>query len=494
MSTPQTDTQKIKKAIDLGYRMAEIASSKSLEAYLQNVVIDSRPEPRPFRDVADKWQWSLAKRVIPSLENIARINPGYKGPLNFWFTLGRGCDKTSFIGRLLNWVLAFSKISVGITACAADKDQSRLLIDAMTAEARLNKWLEKRLSYDNYKVTGLTNSSRLQAISADAPSASGLRDDLYVIDEISEWKKRDLWGMIYSARDKRPEGVVIVITNAGVMHTWQHSLFMQAQEDPNWYTFSANGPIASWISKEALENQRKYLTEPEYLRKVMNVWVDPSVEYGLVPYQTIKLCLERGMGRQLTYRTHGDDTIRYVASIDYGPIRDRSVLSVMHMEKDGAIIVDRMDVWQGSKENRVKIEAVERWIDEIRSNFRLDALVIDPYQMESTIQRYTGLVPIERFESRGGKSNHEMTCCLRSIMVNNQLCWYPGCGDTLFKGVNHTLVEEFNELIVKPMGYGQRTEALPGRHDDRVVAIGMAALRLIQGRLKRPLYIADAWF
>lgn len=493
MKDPTRARQQAAKSVELAYKLAEAASAKSLESYLSNIVIDCRPTPDLFKNRADPWQWFLARKVIPALENISQIKPGYKGPLNFWFTLPRGSDKTSFIGRLVNGVLAFSKITVSVTACAADRDQAGLLLDAMQTEGRLNRWLGRRLEFTKGGAFGKNNSSRLQIIASDAPSASGLRDDLYVLDEVTEWKKRDLFGMIYSARDKRPEGVVIVITNSGVMGTWQHEIVTEAKNDPNWFVFEADGPIASWVSKEALENQKKYLTEAEYLRKVMNVWIDPSIEYGFVPKSAIMHCMAKSAERGITRAMVGDPTKRYTAAIDYGLVRDRTCLVILHAEPDGTMVVDRMDVWQGSKDNPVKVSSIEEWIDEVRSNYRLSAVIIDPYQLEGLYQRYVGRIPIKKFEFRGGKGNHELGEALRSTIMNGNLLWYPKCGAVMFKGKEHYFSDELNEVITKQMGYGWRIDTLPGHFDDRVIAVGTAVHSILENKLKKPFFYNEQW-
>jgi hypothetical protein len=154
-----------------------------------------------------------------------------------------------------------------------------------------------------------------------------------------------------------------------------------------------------------------------------------------------------------------------------------------------------MDIMQGSRESPVKIEAVERWIDDIRKDFELSSVVIDPYQMESTYQRYNGLVPMKKFEARGGKSNYEMAQTLRALVVNHRLSWFPDCGTIILpNGAAHTLVDEFSELITKSMSYGFRIDHLPGRHDDRAVSLGMACTEALRVRPKKKLFLEGEYF
>ena len=488
--------QQIKQAIDLGYKMAEAASSKSLEQYLNHVVIDSRPEPRLFRDCADPWQWSLARRVIPALENATQIKKGYKGPLNFLYLLPRGHDKSSLIGRLLNGVLAFSKVPITAVAAAADRDQAALITEAMEGEARLNKWVGKHLEFSNYSALSHKTHSRLDVIAADAPTASGLRCDIILFDEFCEWKKRDVFDKIYSGRDKREHCVVLIISNTGIRGSWQWDIKEAAEADPdNWYVYQAPGPIASWIDEAALERQKKFLTEAEYLIKVKNQWLDPSMSFGFVPKDAIQRCQNNSLARGVLPATVGDPDKWYVGSLDYGVVKDRTVLTILHMEKDGAIIIDKMDVWQGSKESPVTIAAIERWLDEHRTKFRFSKFIFDPWQLEGTYQRYQGLLPLEKFSYRGGAGNHEMAQALRTTIVNGNLLWPEAIGEVMFRGKRHTFADELNEVITVQMGYGFRISTLPNFHDDRVVAVGSAVKYLLENKIKKKLWMGDnGWF
>jgi hypothetical protein len=44
------------------------------------------------------------------------------------------------------------------------------------------------------------------------------------------------------------------------------------------------------------------------------------------------------------------------------------------------------------------------------------------------------------------------------------------------------------------MGYGWRMDHLPGRHDDRAVAVAMAALQATKAEPRKKLYSGDLWW
>lgn len=480
----------LRRGLQSAYLLAESASIVSCLHYLNHVIIDCRPEAKLFNKVAEPWQWAIISHLFPAIEYVSNVRPEYEGVKNFWLTLPKGHDKSSLIARLINWALAFNRRSFTGYVAAADKEQAALIAKAMQDEARLNPWLARRLDFRNWKIFGI-NSSSIEILAADAASSHGIRGDVLIVDELTHWHKPDLWNALLSGREKRPGAVLIVITNAGMKYSWQYDALETFKSSPRWFVYEAPGKLASWMDTEAQDDLRRTLPVQLSRRLFDNDWVDPSDGCNFLTREEVDGCVSP----DLLPHVVGKPNMVYMASIDYGPVRDRTVCTLAHRGEDDSVFIDRMDIMQGSRENPVKIEAVERWIDDIRKNFDLFSVVIDPYQMESTYQRYNGIVQLKKFEPRGGKSNYEMAQILRSLIVNKKLFWFPGCGDIQTPGGGiHTLVDEFCELITKIMSYGFRIDHLPGRHDDRAVSLGMACVELLRIRPRKKIFLGGSFF
>lgn len=487
----------LRASIGSAWQVALEASAKGPLNYLQYVVIDCKPDPAPYRKVAEDWQWALAQRFAPAFSYVAGVTP--KPPLlNYWVTMPKGNDKSSFIGRMTNWALAFARKAWFGYVAAADKEQAGYLVEAMRTEANLNPWLVRRLEFGNWLVRG-ANGSQVKILAADAAGSQGIRPDLLICDEVTHWAKRDLYDHLKSGTAKK-DSVFCVITNAGVKFSWQHDEVEGARQSPLWWVYEAPGQLASWMDEARIADMSRTMPAMMARRLYKNEWVDPGEASGYLTRQEIAKGLETGQKYGLTYSLCAQQGVRYVASIDYGAVRDRCVKCVMHMTRDGTVCLDRMDVEQGSRAQPVAIESVERWLDEVRREYPLDVVIVDPYQMESTIQRYQGKVPIERWEPRGGKANYEMAQAFRTALVNGRLGWYAKAGALLvtdrFTGAmqEESLEDELLMLQLKQMAYGFRVEHLPDRHDDRFVAFAMGAVWLIQQRLRRDLPKNDCWF
>jgi hypothetical protein len=150
----------------------------------------------------------------------------------------------------------------------------------------------------------------------------------------------------------------------------------------------------------------------------------------------------------------------------------------MHRDLDGVYVLDRMDIIQGTPLSPVPIATVDSWIENVASNFNNPTIIIDPWQMEATVQKYEHRLRCTRFDGRSGKSNYEMAELLRSLLVNNQLAWYSDPAPLQVGKRKETLVEEMAGLIIKTTGSSYRFDHTNGLHDDRTVSMGMALVTL----------------
>jgi hypothetical protein len=481
------------KEVRRGHELARLRASQGALQYLNEVVIDRAGGPARFADVAEPWQWLLASRVAPALDAIAGVRRvPYEGPRSFWFTLPRGHDKTSQIARLCSWLLAFSRYALRGVVAAADREQSGLLAEFMAAEARLNPWLSPLLKFGNWKVEGLRTGSRMKVLAADSPSSFGLKEDVIVLDELTHWGRSDLWDTLVSGREKRPGCVLIIISNSGIKRSWQHKLHLEACNSPQWYTYSAppGAHLASWMNRQKIDELRRMLP-PLLARRVLgNEWVDEREDCGFVTWEEAKACEDGSLGRE----DRGRPGVTYAIGVDYAPVRDGTGLCVCHLDDEANVVLDRLDVMQGSAERRVPIQAVESWIDNARRDFPGATLVADPYSLESTLQSREGVMDVVRFEPRAGKANYELAANLRSLIVNRRLRLYPEAGGVVKDGRLHTLVDELSELHVEQRPAGWRIQHSASGHDDRTVAVGMAALHLCQTRGRTQILTSGRWF
>lgn len=476
-------------------RVAAAASARSFTDYLSFVTIDSRPEPRPFREAAEEWQWRQANTLAPMLERLAGIRDSYHGPRRLWLTYPRGHDKSSSIARAMNWLLKFSKRpNLRLYVAAADRDQAGQVADFMRVEAGHNPWFGGGIKHHSLNVYG-QNGGQLKVLAADAAGSFGSKPDVLVCDELANWPQtraaEDLFYSLYSGMEKRPDSVVLVITNAGVKNSWQWDFLVQAKKSQDWVVYEAPGPLSRYMDPAKVQELRAQLPRAVGDRVIGNRWVDPGEDANFVTPDEAAACETLGRRLKLSYQPAGRPGTRYTAAVDYGLVKDRTVLCVVHRREDGVVVVDRMDVWQGSKGSPVKAADVEEWMTRVDRDFQKPTFVVDPHELEGSVQRLPRL-SIERFQYRGGKGNHEAAANLLSLARSGLLAWYPDCGR---HPDGSTLKDEICEVVIKVMSYGYRIDHELSKHDDRVVAVAMAALQACRGPASSPgELLSGHWF
>jgi hypothetical protein len=214
----------------------------------------------------------------------------------------------------------------------------------------------------------------------------------------------------------------------------------------------------------------------------------------------------------LVERHRGEYHIEYAIIIDYGGVKDRCALGIMHsipgsldsnkVAIPDSAIVDRLDCWQGTHEARIDINipyddfgkeipcrSVEGWIEVTRKHFRIGCIILDPMQLEGLAIKYEKKgIKVIRYNFRQGQGNHYMAQILKHAVQNKKVKWSPEAGRLPPKIVidgkerkveDDTMARELSMLIVKPMSYGYKFDHESGRHDDRACVVGMGLVYLL---------------
>lgn len=480
------------------HALARLESPRGLLQFLDHVVVDAQPVKRPFRTIAESWQWDRVLRSKDALEHLAGVTtPGsYKGVLSFWNEYHKGSDKTHDTARELLWLLAFSRRRLNLYVCAGGLDQAALITTAMKGTVLDNPWLDDMVSVTELTASGRSGSD-LTVMPMNAWGGQGVFPDYMLAEEVTHWQHdegRQFWNFVLSSANKRPSCVLKVNTNAGHRGSWQWKERNRVKESPYWGFYSApvGKPLPTWMNQDKIDDDSKGMDPGERDRLYKNRWVDPGEENGYLTLEEADACVDHS----LTEQSMGSRHTQYVISIDYGGVRDRCSLAVMHaVPGTQEVVVDRLDCWQGSHEDRVPLlidpdepdrRSVEGWMDMVLKRFRVLKIVADPAQMEALLIKYERRGHwCERFAFRSGRGNHRMAQALKHHVQSGHIKWSPSAGllpprDGLGRTVeDQTFSQELSLLVVKPTIYGYRFDHESGRHDDRACAVAMGLLHLL---------------
>jgi hypothetical protein len=360
---------------------------------------------------------------------------------------------------------------------AADKDQGRLLIDSIRGFVSRTPGLGSSVRVDQDKVTA-HDDIVLKVLAADAAGTYGLRPAFLIVDEIAQWpdtpNARKLWEAASTAMLKMPGARMVVLTTAGDPAHWSYNIRTHAETSPRWRLHELPGP-PPWADEAALEDLRNSLPSASYRQLFENRWT--SNEERLTTREDVEACIApHGM---LSPAPRTD----YAIGLDLGLVNDRTAAVVAHLHRtDGAplVIVDRLQVWAGSRDDPVQIDDVKTWLRDTAHGFNCAEIVMDHWQTAGMAQelKRLGLKVTEHQGTQG--LNNRLAVTLYSLLRNHQLL-LPNDED---------LVDELINLDIYETRPGQyRMDHTAGRHDDRAVALALAAQHLLDKPQRRKVKV-----
>jgi phage terminase large subunit-like protein len=322
-------------------------------------------------------------------------------------------------------------------------------------------------------------------LAADDASAWGRRPWLAVVDELAQWGTtggpRRMWEAVSSAAAKVDGARLVVLTTAGDPAHWSRRVLDHAIADPLWRVHEVPGP-PPWLDAAKLAEQRRRLPESLYARLFENAWV--SAEDRLVSAEDLDACVV------LDGPQPPKPGRRYVIGLDVGLKHDRTVAAVCHAEpmpgsEFGArIVLDRIEVWQGSRLRPVRLGTVEEWIGHAATEYGARVL-LDPWQAVGMLQRLRSRrVPVREF-TFSAQSVGRLASTLHLLLREHALA-LPDDPELLDELANVRLRETSPGVV--------RMDHDAGRHDDRAIALALAAAELLarpaqpprEGRVSAP--------
>jgi phage terminase large subunit-like protein len=412
-------------------------------------------------EVATEWQWADARAIL---------EPGDDGPLLSFLTRPRSGSKTSDLAGIAAAAL-IDQVPPGgrAYAVAADRDQARLLVDALAGYVVRTPGLRGAINVDRYTAT-TPAGARLEVIPADAASSYGLRASLFVVDELTQWPSanREVWTSVLSAVPKVPGCRLVVLASAGDPAHWSYTVRERARVSSAWRLHEVAGPVP-WVSESALNEQRALLTDSQFARLHLNQWT--ASENRLVSVENLAAAV-RLDGPQ-DYRPG----VIYRIGADLGLRHDRTAIAVCHAEpvagatRSRQVVLDRMIVFEGSRADEVRLAEVEAALMAAWRMYRRPKVRLDPWQAIGLAQRLRQQgVSVEEW-SYSPQRYGAIATVLYTLLRDGLLNLYD----------DPELLDELANLRLKETLPGLvRVEHDPGRHDDRAVALGFAATALVE--------------
>ncbi len=382
-------------------------------AFIAELQIDADGQARRFAEVMDPWQVRDFEALLPGLQRCNGRGDNPDAKMRVFLERPRGHSKTSDIAVACVWALAFAARPVKGFAFAADQDQAGILKEAMQTIIRLNPWLSSVLEIQRNLVVNVAKGhpgkgSKLEIFASDVASSYGILPDLVVADELCHWEgDGSLWHSIISSAAKRSNCLLLTISNAGFVDSWQWHVREQARIDPaGWHFSRLDGPVASWLTPARLEEQKRMLPGIAYARLWENQWSSGGGD--ALTREDIAFAFAEGRppmdGRDVGWR--------FVAGCDLGLTRDASAVVVLAVPEGGLAGKIRLAAakrWLPLPGGKVNIAEVEEHILSLDRRFGLEAVAYDVWQAEHLAQRLEAMSKHRRRDAWLSPNNRRLS-------------------------------------------------------------------------------------
>lgn len=411
---------------------------------------------RAWGTAATDWQHADANAILA---------PG--DPRWHYLTRPRGASKTTDLaGVAIAALLEQLPRGARAYALAADRDQGALLVDAISGFVDRTEGLAGALQVDAYRVAATRTGATLTILAADEASSWGLKPEFVIVDDFAYWSEttssRRLWRSIFSSLAKRPTSRLVILTAPGDPAHFAHGVLTRAKQRPTrWRIGTTRGPVP-WIDPADLEEQRAELPEWEYERLHLGIW--RASEDRLTTVEDLRACV------RLDGPQEHAPTRTYAIGVDVGLKHDRTVVAVASTDGQGSVGLDRMGVWQGTRTAPVSLDAVETWILETWDAYGRPPVVADPYQAAQLLQRLArrGVHATEYPFTH--QSVSRLALRLHNLISDHALV-LPDDAE---------LLDELAHVRLRESSPGvYRLDHDPSRHDDRAIALALAAEALL---------------
>jgi hypothetical protein len=382
-----------------------------------------------------------------------------------YLQLARGHAKTfACAAEALTVALFEPETRVDLYAC--DREQATLPLEFLKQFLKNTPDLAQYFEVERQSVRCIHTNSLVQVLSSDAKSAygrGGLGQAYVVItDELWAWEDDELWDAVYSGALKLPNWRIIAATNAGFNREsacWKvHELARTHREH---YYFAPRGQVAAWLGKNWTKEMRAGISdEGRYRRLVENVWITQD-EQG-IPAEQIRIAFD---GWREPAPTETPDTDWKVIGIDYAPGTggDATAVAVAGYDWDAQRLrVEEVHILQGQRAKPVLVADVGALVARLRARYRVERVILDPYQIMSLAQELGREAHVFNFSV---SSKEKLAAALLELMREGRIILPP----------EKVLRRELEHLVVKPTITGSTLEHVKGEHNDATTAVALCA-------------------
>jgi phage terminase large subunit-like protein len=288
-------------------------------------------------------------------------------------------SKSTMAAMLANFFMFQGEDFGEIILTANSREQSSWIIYSKTVRSILMNPLQSQ----HCKITDdyIENKKTGTIIRVCAPNyrtSAGFNPSLTIFDELWAYEK-DSARKFYDEMTTSParqQPLTTIFTYAGFDEdSLLYEIYKAGLEkkDKKMFFFWSHKNLASWVTKEYLDTQRRRLRPNTYLRLHENMWT--ASEEAFITDEAWDLCVDNNHRPLLP-----DKSIPIIVGVDASIKNDSSGIVAVTKQGDRIVLV-RHQKWQPSKKNPIDFEeSLERYIKELNDSYTIKGVYYDPYQ------------------------------------------------------------------------------------------------------------------
>jgi hypothetical protein len=381
--------------------------------------------------------------------------------------IGKKNGKSTLSAVVATYALLLDDPSPEVYCAAGDKDQARIIFRTVRKSFERSPRLAPFVNIYGDVIERIDGNGFFRVLSADAATSHGFNASAVIWDELWNQPSWDLWEALTHS-PARKNAFHFVVTYSGYQARTGNLLWDLysrgiAGEDPRQYTFWRSGPdanLASWVTAEYLESQRRRLPDHIFRRLHWNEW---SVAKDSKAFRVPAECWRGSFEEPI-------EKARYVAGIDLAKVRDFTAWFVIRTDVRPYRVVDFGKLPHGDYTAQVDTLTAKL------SRFRRPHTLVDAGA--------AGTAVIEMLQNRGldirpfsftSDSKAEIVSRL-SVAFEQRQILLPGAGRTLDekRHIADLEAEIFNFEPSATRTGKLKYEGARGTHDDLVCALCLA--------------------
>ena len=351
-----------------------------------------------------------------------------------------------------------------------DKEQAAYLLKKIKEFISMNPNFTDLFEVYKNEIGIKSTGARIEILSSEADTKQGKSPSFFIFDEFWNQPDRDLYDVFFLGMSAKPYAQGVILTNAGFdikSICYEVRNLCKSGEFKEFYHFEPTGTLLDslevpWITPQWLDIERRSTPTKVFNRFRKNIWVVEG-ENPFMPdegWDCFKLyLLEKSFCNQT----------KHYLGIDLGLKKDAAAVVMVHREGK-KLKVDLIRRWLGSSEVPVKISDIEEFLINCLKNFSEVTLIVDPWQLMGTIQRFKAV----------GTPVIEYYLTIQNISKLSKNLFY------LLKNVeleipDHTkLKDELKGMQVVEKSYGWRIDHAADNTSDITMALGMACVEAME--------------